>query len=86
VFGGFSAKTLSDRIADAGAKIRHHDDGAYRNAQVVGFKEPSTDRALDDYVPLPTALANRRRDVARGGQRRGGRRARERRRRVDARR
>ncbi|MDB4980573.1 MAG: acs [Myxococcales bacterium] len=57
VFGGFSAKTLSDRIADAGAKVVITTDGAYRNAQVVGFKEPYTDRALDDYVPLPTALA-----------------------------
>src|ERR1700758_4968554 len=57
VFGGFSAKTLSDRIADAGAKVVVTTDGAYRNAQVVGFKEPYTDRALDDYVPLGAALA-----------------------------
>jgi acrylyl-CoA reductase (NADPH)/3-hydroxypropionyl-CoA dehydratase/3-hydroxypropionyl-CoA synthetase len=57
VFGGFSAKTLSDRIHDAGAKIVITTDGAYRNAQVVGFKEPYTDRALDDYVPLGAALA-----------------------------
>jgi acrylyl-CoA reductase (NADPH)/3-hydroxypropionyl-CoA dehydratase/3-hydroxypropionyl-CoA synthetase len=56
VFGGFSAKTLSDRIHDAGAKVVITTDGAYRNAQVVGFKEPYTDRALDDYVPLPAAL------------------------------
>ncbi|HVX95625.1 MAG TPA: AMP-binding protein [Polyangia bacterium] len=57
VFGGFSAKTLSDRIADAGARVVITTDGAYRNAQVVGFKEPYTDRALDDYVPLGAALA-----------------------------
>ena len=57
VFGGFSAKTLSDRIHDAGAKVVITTDGAYRNAQVVGFKEPYTDRALDDYVPLGAALA-----------------------------
>jgi acrylyl-CoA reductase (NADPH) / 3-hydroxypropionyl-CoA dehydratase / 3-hydroxypropionyl-CoA synthetase len=57
VFGGFSAKTLSDRIHDAGAKVVITTDGAYRNAQVVGFKEPYTDRALDDYVPLGEALA-----------------------------
>ena len=56
VFGGFSAKTLSDRIHDAGAKVVITTDGAYRNAQVVGFKEPYTDRALDDYVPLGAAL------------------------------
>jgi acrylyl-CoA reductase (NADPH)/3-hydroxypropionyl-CoA dehydratase/3-hydroxypropionyl-CoA synthetase len=57
VFGGFSAKTLSDRIHDAGAKVVVTTDGAYRNAQVIGFKEPYTDRALDDYIPVKTALA-----------------------------
>jgi acrylyl-CoA reductase (NADPH)/3-hydroxypropionyl-CoA dehydratase/3-hydroxypropionyl-CoA synthetase len=56
VFGGFSAKTLSDRIQDAGARVVITTDGAYRNAQVVGFKEPYTDRALDDYVPVGQAL------------------------------
>jgi acrylyl-CoA reductase (NADPH)/3-hydroxypropionyl-CoA dehydratase/3-hydroxypropionyl-CoA synthetase len=56
VFGGFSAKTLSDRIEDAGAKVVITTDGAYRNAQVVGFKEPFTDKALDDYVPVKAAL------------------------------
>jgi acrylyl-CoA reductase (NADPH) / 3-hydroxypropionyl-CoA dehydratase / 3-hydroxypropionyl-CoA synthetase len=56
VFGGFSAKTLSDRIHDAGAKVVVTTDGAYRNAQVIGFKEPYTDRALDDYVPVGVAL------------------------------
>jgi acrylyl-CoA reductase (NADPH)/3-hydroxypropionyl-CoA dehydratase/3-hydroxypropionyl-CoA synthetase len=51
VFGGYSAKTLSDRIHDAGAKIVITTDGAYRNAQIVGFKELFTDKALDDYIP-----------------------------------
>jgi len=41
---------------DAGARVVITTDGAYRNAQVVGFKEPYTDRALDDYVPLGVAL------------------------------
>jgi acrylyl-CoA reductase (NADPH) / 3-hydroxypropionyl-CoA dehydratase / 3-hydroxypropionyl-CoA synthetase len=58
VFGGFSAKTLSDRIHDAGAKVVVTTDGAYRNAQVIGFKEPYTDRALDDYVPVRMALGS----------------------------
>jgi acrylyl-CoA reductase (NADPH)/3-hydroxypropionyl-CoA dehydratase/3-hydroxypropionyl-CoA synthetase len=57
VFGGFSAKTLSDRIHDAGAKVVVTTDGAYRNAQVIGFKEPYTDRALDDYIPVKMGLA-----------------------------
>ena len=38
VFGGFSDKTLSDRIHDAGARIVITADGGYRNAQIVPFK------------------------------------------------
>ncbi|MGF1466729.1 MAG: AMP-binding protein [Sandaracinaceae bacterium] len=57
VFGGFSAKTLSDRIYDAGAKVVVTADGGYRNAEVVPYKERFTDLALDNFVPLPTALA-----------------------------
>ncbi|MEM1435154.1 MAG: AMP-binding protein, partial [Pseudomonadota bacterium] len=56
VFGGFSAKTLSDRIADAGAEVVVTADGGYRNAEVVTYKESFTDQALDNYVPLPRAL------------------------------
>jgi acrylyl-CoA reductase (NADPH)/3-hydroxypropionyl-CoA dehydratase/3-hydroxypropionyl-CoA synthetase len=57
VFGGFSDKTLSDRIEDAGARVVITADGGYRNAQVVPFKEAYTDPALDNYVPAGTALA-----------------------------
>lgn len=57
VFGGFSAKTLSDRIADAGARIVVTADGGYRNAEVVPYKESFTDQALDNFVPLGDALA-----------------------------
>jgi acrylyl-CoA reductase (NADPH)/3-hydroxypropionyl-CoA dehydratase/3-hydroxypropionyl-CoA synthetase len=62
VFGGFSAKTLADRIADAGARVVITADGGYRNAEVVPFKEQFTDRALDTHLPLAVALA-----AARGG-------------------
>ena len=51
VFGGFSAKTLSDRIHDAGAKLVITADGGYRNAEVVGYKETYADPALDNYIP-----------------------------------
>ena len=54
VFGGFSDKTLSDRIHDAGARIVITADGGYRNAQIVPFKTAYTDPALDDYVPVAT--------------------------------
>ncbi|MFN7551139.1 MAG: AMP-binding protein, partial [Pseudomonadota bacterium] len=56
VFGGFSDKTLSDRIHDAGAKVVITADGGWRNAQVVPFKEAYTDAALDNYVPVEVAL------------------------------
>jgi acrylyl-CoA reductase (NADPH)/3-hydroxypropionyl-CoA dehydratase/3-hydroxypropionyl-CoA synthetase len=55
VFGGFSDKTLSDRIHNAGARVVITADGGYRNAQVVPYKELYTDRALDRYVPVETA-------------------------------
>ena len=56
VFGGFSDKTLSDRIHDAGAKVVVTADGGYRNAQVVPFKEAYTDPALDKYIAVEVAL------------------------------
>lgn len=56
VFGGFSAKTLSDRIADAGARVVITADGGYRNAEVVPYKESFTDLALDTYIPLGVGL------------------------------
>ena len=57
VFGGFSDKTLSDRIADAGARVIITSDGSYRNAQLAPFKTAYTDPALDNYVPVDVALA-----------------------------
>ena len=57
VFGGFSAKTLSDRIHDAGAKLVITADGGYRNAEGVAYKGTYTDPALDNYIPRETALA-----------------------------
>ncbi|WP_051341665.1 AMP-binding protein [Azospirillum halopraeferens] len=57
VFGGFSDKTLSDRIENAGARVVITADGASRNAGVAPFKEAYTDPALDRFVALPAALA-----------------------------
>ena len=56
VFGGFSDKTLSDRIHNAGAKVVITSDGGYRNAQIVEFKEIYTDPALDNYIPVEVAM------------------------------
>ncbi|MBV8971723.1 MAG: AMP-binding protein, partial [Sphingomonadaceae bacterium] len=55
VFGGFSDKTLSDRIDDAGARVVVTADGGYRNAQVFAFKTAYTDPALDNYTPVAAA-------------------------------
>ncbi|QSW97621.1 AMP-binding protein [Haloterrigena alkaliphila] len=52
VFGGFSDKTLSDRIAKLGADVLITADGGYRNAEVVSYKEQYADPALDDYLPV----------------------------------
>ena len=57
VFGGFSDKTLSDRIHDAGARIVITADGGYRNAQIVPFKSAYTDPALDNFVSVSAARA-----------------------------
>ncbi|RRR71914.1 MAG: acetyl-CoA synthetase [Candidatus Viridilinea halotolerans] len=57
VFGGFSDKTLSDRIHNAGARIVITSDGAYRNAQIVPYKEVYTDQALDKFIPIEMAIA-----------------------------
>ncbi|GAC1582235.1 MAG: hypothetical protein NVS4B1_19500 [Ktedonobacteraceae bacterium] len=55
VFGGFSAKTLSDRIHDAGARVVITSDGGYRNGQVIPFKQAYVDNALDHYIPAEVA-------------------------------
>ncbi|MEM6476493.1 MAG: AMP-binding protein [Pseudomonadota bacterium] len=56
VFGGFSDKTLSDRIADAGARVVVTADGSYRNAQMVPFKPSYTDPALDNFLGVGVAM------------------------------
>jgi acrylyl-CoA reductase (NADPH) / 3-hydroxypropionyl-CoA dehydratase / 3-hydroxypropionyl-CoA synthetase len=57
VFGGFSAKTLSDRIADAGARVVVTADGGYRNGGIVPYKEAYADPALDEHLTRDDAAA-----------------------------
>jgi acrylyl-CoA reductase (NADPH)/3-hydroxypropionyl-CoA dehydratase/3-hydroxypropionyl-CoA synthetase len=57
VFGGFSDKTLADRIHDAGARVVITADGGWRNAQIVPFKAAYTDPALDQYLAAERAVA-----------------------------
>ncbi|MEF8886303.1 MAG: AMP-binding protein [Haloarculaceae archaeon] len=54
VFGGFSDKTLSDRIAELDAEVLVTADGGYRNAEVTPYKEQYGDPALDEYLPTET--------------------------------
>lgn len=56
VFGGFSAKTLSDHIHDADARVLVTTDGGYRNAEIVAYKETYTDPTLDNYIPRRVAI------------------------------
>ncbi|MUV85219.1 AMP-binding protein [Natronomonas sp. CBA1123] len=56
VFGGFSDKTLSDRIAELGADVLVTADGGYRNAEVTPYKEAYADPALEEYLPTETVL------------------------------
>ena len=56
VFGGFSDKTLADRIENAGARVVITADGASRNAENVPFKEAYTDPALERYIGVGAAL------------------------------
>jgi acrylyl-CoA reductase (NADPH) / 3-hydroxypropionyl-CoA dehydratase / 3-hydroxypropionyl-CoA synthetase len=67
VFGGFSAKTLSDRIADAGARVVVTADGGYRNGRVVPYKEAYADAALDEYLGRDVAEAIVERALADSG-------------------
>ena len=55
VFGGFSDKTLSDRIENSGAKVVITVDGAYRNAQAFSYKTAYTDPALDNFIAAAVA-------------------------------
>lgn len=45
VFGGFSAESIKDRIADSGAKVIITADGGYRRGQIVTLKQ-NVDHAL----------------------------------------
>ena len=55
VFGGFSDKTLSDRIHDFGARVVITADGGHRNSQIIPFKTSFTDPALDNFISAKVA-------------------------------
>jgi acetyl-CoA synthetase len=58
VFGGFSALSLRDRIADAGARVLITADGGYRAGNVVELKE-AVDKALAEGSGIETVVVLR---------------------------
>lgn len=59
VFGGFSAKSLSDRIVDAAANILITSDGSYRGNKTIGLKEIA-DEALQDTPSIQRTIVYKR--------------------------
>ena len=55
VFAGFSAKSLSDRITDAGCKIVVTSDGAYRGDKTINLKK-IIDEALEKCPEVSTVI------------------------------
>ncbi len=70
VFGGFSAASLADRIADVGAKTLITADYGYRRGRRVPLKE-NADQALES-CPKVESVVVVQRDLERPGVRRNG--------------
>lgn len=56
VFGGFSAKSLKDRILDSGSKVMITADGGYRRGKVVPLKSIANEAIADGDTPLESML------------------------------
>ena len=59
VFGGFSAESIKDRLADSGARIVITADGGYRRGQIVPLKQ-NVDRALEGNDAVRRVIVFRR--------------------------
>jgi acetyl-CoA synthetase len=67
VFGGFSARSLRDRIVDAGAKVVITADGGYRRGQIVPLKR-TTDEAIEGLDMVESVVIVRRRGAGDGDE------------------
>ncbi len=67
VFGGFSARSLRDRIVDAGAKLVITADGGYRRGQIVPLKR-TTDEAIEGLDVVENVVIVRRRGAGDGDE------------------
>ncbi|TXI12819.1 MAG: acetyl-CoA synthetase, partial [Rhizobium sp.] len=59
VFGGFSAESIKDRLADSGATCVVTADGSYRRGQAVTLKQ-NVDRALEGNTAVKRVIVFRR--------------------------
>jgi acetyl-CoA synthetase len=59
VFGGFSAESIKDRLADSGAKVVVTADGGYRRGQIVTLKQ-NVDHALEGNKSVDKVIVFRR--------------------------
>jgi acetyl-CoA synthetase len=59
VFGGFSAESIKDRLADSGAKVVVTADGGYRRGQTVTLKQ-NVDRAIEGNGAIERVIVFRR--------------------------
>ncbi|HEY8899579.1 MAG TPA: acetate--CoA ligase [Chthoniobacterales bacterium] len=62
VFGGFSADSIKDRLADSGAKVIVTADGGYRRGQTVTLKQ-SVDRAIEGNEAIERVIVLRRANI-----------------------
>jgi len=67
VFGGFSAKSLRDRIEDAQAKLLITADGGYRRGQVIPLKR-TADEAIEGLEVVENVVIVRRRAGGEGDE------------------
>ncbi len=67
VFGGFSARSLRDRIIDAGAKVVITADGGYRRGQILPLKR-TVDEAIEGLDCVENVVIVRRRGGAEGDE------------------
>jgi len=59
VFGGFSAESIKDRLADSGAEVVVTADGGYRRGQIVTLKQ-NVDHALEGNESVKRVIVFRR--------------------------
>jgi acetyl-CoA synthetase len=62
VFGGFSAESIKDRLADSGARIVITADGGYRRGSIVPLKQ-NVDRAIEGNPAIQRVIVFKRANI-----------------------